>query len=179
MFFLASVTKPIFATAFMQVVEDGRVRLDDPILRYIPDFANAPGKADVTARHLLTHTSGVPDYTPEMIRRDRPSAAAMTRFAIDSPLSFAPGERYSYCSTSFYLLARIIERVARTPHADFLRQRVLEPLGMQSTYDPRRSGRPIATVHGAGVDNRFTRIPRAPLPRLRADSRRRTIWDAR
>ena len=158
MFFLASVTKPIFATAFMQLVEDGRVRLDEPIVRYIPDFANAPGKADVTARHLLTHTSGVPDYTPEMIRRDRPSAAQMTRFAIESQLMFMPGERYSYCSTSFYLLARIIERVSRTPHAEFLRHRVFEPLGMQTTYDPRHSGRPIATVHGAGVDNRFTRF---------------------
>jgi CubicO group peptidase (beta-lactamase class C family) len=158
MFFLASVTKPIFATAFMQLVEDGRVRLDDPILRYIPDFANAPGKADVTSRHLLTHTSGVPDYTPEMIRRDRPSAAAMTRFAIESPLSFKPGERYWYCSASFYLLARIIERAAGVPHAEFLRQRVLEPLGMRTTYDPRRSGRSIATVHGAGVDNPLKRF---------------------
>ena len=158
MFFLASVTKPIFAAAFMQLVEDGRVRLDDPIVRYIPDFANAPGKADVTARHLLTHTSGVPDYTPEMIRRDRPSAARMTRFAIDSPLSFPPGERYEYCSSSFYLLARIIERVSGIPHADFLHERVLDPLGMQSTYDPRRSGRPIISVRGAGVDNRFSRF---------------------
>jgi CubicO group peptidase (beta-lactamase class C family) len=74
MFFLASVTKPIFATAFMQLVEDGLLKLDDPIVRYIPDFANAPGKADVTATHLLTHTSGVPDYPPDQIRRDRPSA---------------------------------------------------------------------------------------------------------
>jgi CubicO group peptidase (beta-lactamase class C family) len=158
MFFLASVTKPIFATAFMRLVEEDRLGLDDPIRLYIPDFANAPGKADVTARHLLTHTSGVPDYTPEMIRRHRPSAAAMTRFAIESPLSFPPGERYEYCSSSFYLLARIIERLSGIPHAEFLRQRVLEPLGMQSTYDPRRSGRQIATVHGAGVDNRFSRF---------------------
>jgi CubicO group peptidase (beta-lactamase class C family) len=158
MFFLASVTKPIFATAFMHLVEEGRVGLDDPIVRYIPGFANAPGKADVTARHLLTHTSGVPDYTPEMIRRDRPSAAAMTRFAIESPLAFTPGERYEYCSASFYLLARIIERVHGTSHVEFLRQCVLDPLGMQATYDPRRSGRSIATVHGVGVDNRFTRF---------------------
>jgi CubicO group peptidase (beta-lactamase class C family) len=158
MFFLASVTKPIFATAFMQLVEDGRLSLDDPIVRYIPDFANAPGKADVTPRHLLTHTSGVPDYTPEMIRKNRPSAAAMTRFAIDSPLTNRPGSRYEYCSASFYLLATIIERLTGTAHADYLRERVLQPLGMRTTYDPRQSGLPIVAVHGVGVDNRLTRF---------------------
>jgi CubicO group peptidase (beta-lactamase class C family) len=157
-FFLASVTKPIFATAFMQLVEDGRLTLDEPIVRYLPEFANAPGKADVTSRHLLTHTSGVPDYTPDMIRKYRPSGAAMTQYGIDSPLRFAPGTRYEYCSASFYLLARIIESLTGIRHTDYLRERVFDPLGMITTYDPRQLRRPIVTVHGAGVDNRLTRF---------------------
>jgi CubicO group peptidase (beta-lactamase class C family) len=158
LFFLASVTKPIFATAFMQLVDEGRVSLDEPIVRHIPEFANAPGKADVTPRHLLTHSSGVPDYTPEMIRKKRPSAAAMTRMAIDEPLRFTAGTRYEYCSTSFYLLAQIIERLTGLRHTDYLRQRILDPLGMQATYDPRGMNRPVVTVQGVGVDNRVTRF---------------------
>jgi CubicO group peptidase (beta-lactamase class C family) len=158
LFFLASVTKPIFATAFMQLVESGAIDLDAPIVRYIPEFANAPGKADVTSVHLLTHSSGVPDYPPDRIRSDRPSAAVMTQNAIDSPLKFIPGTHYEYCSASFYLLARMIEQASGQRYTDFLRVRVLEPLGMQSTFDPRKSGRPIVTVHGVGIDNVLTRF---------------------
>jgi CubicO group peptidase (beta-lactamase class C family) len=158
LFFLASVTKPIFATAFMQLVDDRLLSIDDPVVRFIPEFANAPGKADITPWHLLTHTSGVPDITPDTIRRARPSAAAMTSMAIDSPLRFKPGTRYEYCTATFYLLARIIERLTGTTYTEFLRQRLLEPLGMEATFDPRRSSRPAVAVHGVGVDNRITRF---------------------
>ena len=158
LFFLASVTKPIFATAFMQLVEDGLVALDEPIVTYLPEFANAPHKEKVSARHLLTHTSGVPDYTPDMIRAARPSAKTMTRFGLGSPLTFQPGSRFEYCSVSFYVLAEVVERITGFTHADYLRQRLTQPLGMQTTYDPRRSGRPIVSVHGVGVNNRLTRF---------------------
>lgn len=158
MFFLASVTKPIFATAFMHLVDDGLISLEDPIIRHIPEFANGPGKADVTPWHLLTHSSGVPDFPPERIRSDRPSAAAMTQNAIDSPLRFKPGTRYEYCSASFYLLGRLIEQLTGQRYTDYLSERVLDPLGMKCTFDARKSGRRVATVHGAGVDNRITRF---------------------
>ena len=157
-FFLASVTKPIFATAFMQLVDEGLVSLDGPIVRYVPEFGNGPHKEEVTARHLLTHTSGIPDYTPDMIRSNRPSAATMTQYGLASPLRFPPGTRYEYCSVSFYVLGEIIKRLTGIAHADYLRQRLLEPLGMQTTYDPRRSGRPVVAVHGVGIDNRLSRF---------------------
>jgi CubicO group peptidase (beta-lactamase class C family) len=158
LFFLASVTKPIVATAFMNLVDDGLLSLHDPLVRYIPDFANAPGKADVTAWHLLTHTSGVRDYPIDEIRRKRPSAADMTQMAIEAPLAFRPGSRYSYCSTSFLLLTRLIEKLTGKTHVDFLRERILDPLGMESTYDPRGSKRPIVAVQGVGVDSRLMRF---------------------
>ncbi len=170
LFFLASVTKPIFATAFMQLVDDGLLALDDPLVRFIPEFANGPGKTDVTPWHLLTHTSGVPDITPDTIRRVRPGAAAMTQMAIDAPLRSKPGSRYEYCTATFYLLARVIERLTKDSYTDFLRTRLLEPLGMQSTFDPRRSKQPLVAVQGVGVNNRLTRfvvlryLARAALP---------------
>jgi CubicO group peptidase (beta-lactamase class C family) len=157
-FFLASVTKPIVATAFMHLVEDGLVNLRDPLVKFIPDFANAPGKADVTPWHLLTHTSGVRDYPIEDIRRKRPSAADMTQAAVEAPLAFAPGTRYSYCSTSFLLLTRLIEKLTGKTHVAFLRERILDPLGMETTYDPRGSKRPIVAVEGVGVDSRLMRF---------------------
>ena len=82
----------------------------------------------------------------------------MTQAAIDSPLAFQPGTRYSYCSTSFLLLTRLIEKLSGQNHVAYLRERVLDPLGMESTYDPRRSKRPIVAVQGVGVDSRLMRF---------------------
>ena len=158
LFFLASVTKPIFATAFMQLVDDELISLDDPVATYIPGFASHPGKSEVTPWHLLTHTSGVPDVTPDVIRRKRPSAARMTEMAIEAPLRFNPGERYEYCTVTFYLLARLIERLTGLRYTEFLRTRMFEPLGMQATFDPRGSNRPVVAVQGVGVDRRLIRF---------------------
>ena len=104
LFFLASVTKPIFATALMQLVEDGTLSLERPIADWLPEFTGG-GKDDVTIAHLLTHTSGVVDISPDVLRRTRPSAARMTQLTIAAPLQFPPGTRWEYCSASFYLLA--------------------------------------------------------------------------
>ncbi len=168
-FFLASVTKPVFASAFMRLVEDGLLALDDPIGRWLPQFA-AGDKQLVTARHVLSHTSGVADVAPEMIVRRRMSAARMTQIVLDAPLRFAPGTRYEYGSASFYLLAQLIEQLTGTGYVEFLQRSVLQPLGMQATFDPRRAGRPIVAVEGVGIDNRLVRfltlrhLARAALP---------------
>ena len=156
-FFLASVTKPIFATAFMRVVQDGLIGLDEPIARWLPEF-RAGDKSLVTARHLLTHTSGVPDVSVEELGRQRPSAARMTRVALEAPLRYRPGARYEYCTVTFYLLAALIERASGLTYREYLSRHLLEPLGMSATFDPRRAGRPIVAVQGAGVDNRFVRF---------------------
>ena len=156
-FFLASLTKPIFATAFMQLVEAGLVALYEPVAKHVPEFAGG-GRERVTAWHLLTHTSGVTDVEPSLITRHRPSAALMTRMVIEAPLRFQPGTRWEYCSASFYLLGLIIERVTGTPYPRYLEERVMGPLGMAATFDPRGSERPIVPVEGIGFDNRITRF---------------------
>jgi CubicO group peptidase (beta-lactamase class C family) len=155
-FFLASLTKPIFATAFMQLVEDGRVGLREPIARVVTEFS-AGHKAEVTPWHILTHTSGIPDIDPTVLRRQRPSRARMTQLTLDAPLGFTPGTRWQYCSASFYLLGLVIERVTGMPYVRYLRERLTDPLGMLATFDPRRAGRPIVVVHGVGAENRLRR----------------------
>lgn len=157
LFFLASVSKPIFATAFMQLVDEGLVEVDAPVARWLPEF-DAHEKRAVTIRHLLSHTSGVPDALPDLIRRGRPSGAKLARLALHSPLSFEPGTRWEYSSSTYYLLAEIAERITGQPAEQFLRSRLLEPLGMADTgFDPRRRGRALVPVHGVGADNAIRR----------------------
>src|SRR5215213_10030347 len=94
-FLLASITKPILATAIMRLVEQGRLLLADPIVQYIPEFETF-GKGGVTAWHLLTHTSGL-DESPwwrEMMFERRASAEAILQMTYKSALRFTPGERF-------------------------------------------------------------------------------------
>ncbi|HUP83624.1 MAG TPA: serine hydrolase domain-containing protein, partial [Candidatus Limnocylindria bacterium] len=155
-FFLASITKPIVATAFMELVEDGAVSLHDPVARWVPAM-EAGEKAAVTPWHVLTHTSGVVDVPPEELVRNRPSAAQMLRAVVEQPLRFTPGTRWDYNSASFYLLTAIIERVTGLPYVEYIHERLARPLNLGLTFDPRRSRRPVIKVHGAGVDNRVVR----------------------
>lgn len=155
-FFLASVTKPIFATAVMQLVEEGRLDLHEPLARRLPEFAT-PHKQAVTLWHLLTHTSGVPDITPDIIQRERPSRRRMTEMALTSSLRFEPGTRWEYCSASYYVIAELLARLTGVGYRRYLHEHVLAPLAMEATFDPRRKGRPIVPVRGVGADSRIKR----------------------
>jgi CubicO group peptidase (beta-lactamase class C family) len=147
-FFLASVTKPITATAVMQLVEVGQLDLQAPIARYVPEFAG-PDKEGVTAWHVLTHTSGIPDLDQDALRRKRPSYQQMLRHVCRDPLLFEPGSRYAYASDSFYVLAEAVARLTGEPYAKALRQRILAPLAMTDTsFDPRPIRSRVMPMHG-------------------------------
>jgi CubicO group peptidase (beta-lactamase class C family) len=155
-FFLASITKPLVATAFMQLIEDDAVGLHDPVARWVPGMESGE-KAQITPWHVLTHTSGVVDVAPDELVRRRPSAAQMLRAVVERPLRFTPGTRWEYNSASFYLLTAIVERVTGMSYVQYLDERLARPLNLGLTFDPRRARRPVIPVHGAGVDNRFVR----------------------
>src|SRR3954451_8968536 len=141
-FFLASVTKPIIATSFMQLVEEGRVGLHQPIGDFDPRM-KADDRATVTPWHILTHTSGLTDFDPRDIGRKRPSATDMTDWVIEQPLRFEPGTKWEYVSATFYLLTLIIERVTGMGYVQHLKGRLQKPPAMHTTFAPRRAGRPI------------------------------------
>jgi CubicO group peptidase (beta-lactamase class C family) len=168
-FFLASVTKPIIATSFMQLVEEGRVGLHEPVGDFEPRM-KADDRAKVTPWHILTHTSGLNDFDPRDIGRKRPSATDMTNWVIEQPLRFEPGAKWEYVSATFYLLTLIIERVTGMGYVQHLNERLQKPLEMHTTFAPRRAGRPIVAVEGIGVDSFVTRylvlryLARAALP---------------
>jgi CubicO group peptidase (beta-lactamase class C family) len=134
---LASLTKVIGMTsAMMQLVERGRVELDAPAQRYLPEWAG-PGKAQVTVRHLLTHTSGLPAFR----RYDTltTNADSITTLLFAEPLDTVPGARMVYSDIGAYLLGRIVERVSGQLLDRYLEEHVFRPLGMGETmYRPPR-----------------------------------------
>lgn len=155
--FLASVTKPIVATGVMQLVDAGLLDLDEPISRVIPEF-RAPDKPDVTARHLLSHTSGLQDLPVESLLRQRPSAQGYFHATCRAPLHFPPGTAFTYCSDSFTLLAALIVRLTGRPFPLALRRSVFGPVGMvDTTFDPRSKRPRLVPVHNVGLENRLKR----------------------
>jgi len=126
-----SVGKQFTAAAVVTLAREGKLGLDDAIGKYLPKAPSAWRK--VTIRHLLTHTSGIPDYTGDMVdfRRDYTEdqlAALYQRL----PLQFQPGATWSYSNTGYALLGFIVRRVSGKFYGDFLRERVFEPLGMST-----------------------------------------------
>ena len=133
-FLLASITKPMTATAVMALVDRKQVSLDDKVAKFIPEFKG--GDRDmVTVRHLLTHTSGLPDMLPEneALRKKHAPMSEFVAGACKVPLLFKPGAECRYQSMGILLASEIAERVTKTPFRDFLRTTVYEPLGMKQT----------------------------------------------
>ena len=133
-FRIASISKPIAAVAVMQLVEQGKVSLDDEIQQYVPSFP--PKRWPVTLRHIMTHTSGIRHYRPgefEMKRSFESLAEAITIFK-DDPLLFRPGTRYSYSTYAYNLLAGVVETAAQMSFERYLQEHVWWPAGMRRTY---------------------------------------------
>lgn len=137
-FRLGSVTKQFTAAAILKLAEQGKLALDDTVKKHWPA---APAAWDaVTIRHVLTHTSGIPNFTsfPEMRtwRITETTPEKTVAYFRDKPLDFAPGARMNYSNSGYVLLAFLIERVSGQGYADFIRANVFEPLGMRdSGYD--------------------------------------------
>lgn len=133
-FLVASVSKPIAATGIMVLVDRGALSLSDPVRKFLPCFSGGD-RNRVTVRHLLTHTSGLPDMLPENIAlrtRHAPLkdfVAAICR----TSLLFTPGTQVQYQSTGILLAATIVECITGTPFRDFLRREIFIPLGMTQT----------------------------------------------
>jgi CubicO group peptidase (beta-lactamase class C family) len=145
---VASVTKPITATAIMMLVEDGLLSLNRPVAEYIPEFVGE-GKEAVMVHHLLTHTSGLLEnevwpyidkrsqagvQIPPPAETHHPKLNEYLFLGYDAPLWKSPGVEMSYCSYGYDLLGEIVRRVSGKALADFARDRIFEPLGMKDTW---------------------------------------------
>lgn len=127
-----SMGKQFTAALVEMLVEQKRLRLDDSITRWFPEGATV--WRGITVRHLLTHTSGIPEYTDSTFnyRKDY-TEDELVRFASGRPLDFRPGERWSYSNTGYVLLGALIHRVSGQFYGDLLRDSIFGPLGMKDS----------------------------------------------
>ena len=137
-----SVAKQFTATAVMMLAQEGKVGIDERIVRYFPE-ARAAAWKDVTIRQLLTHTSGIPDIYGESdddsydkgvldFRRDYTEDELLQRY-LTLALDFRPGDKWNYSNTGYELLGFLIHRVTGKFYGDFLQERIFRPLGMTAT----------------------------------------------
>jgi len=121
---IASVTKTFTAALVMQLVDQGKLTLDDPLSRFVPDF---PHSRDITVRNLIQHTSGI------MSTDGVPPAEAL-REAAEESLQFEPGTEFEYSTPGYFLLALIVEKVLDRPFTSALHEYLLDPLGLSDTH---------------------------------------------
>jgi CubicO group peptidase (beta-lactamase class C family) len=131
---VASITKPMLQVAFIQLVEEEKINLQDTLDRYLPGF---PRGGEITLDFLLRHRSGIPQRVTDLADEVRPqTAASMARLAVGRSLVFEPGSRSSYSSAGYSVLARVMEIADERPFREILRARVFEPARMGNTLDP-------------------------------------------
>jgi len=142
LFWIASMTKPVTGVGLMILVDEGKVKLDDPVEKYLPEFktvtvaGNPPTKpkATMTVRMLMTHTSGMPFTSPaEKPTLDMLSLADSVKDYVATPLHSEPGTKLVYSNCGINTAGRIIEVVSETPYEEFMEKRVFAPLGMKDT----------------------------------------------
>jgi len=137
-FRLGSITKQFTAMAILILHERGKLKLDDPVGKYLDDAPKA--WEGVTIHHLLTHTGGVPSYTdaPDYLKKmmmPETVKSMIARFR-DKPLDFKPGEKFHYSNSGYFLLGAIIEKLSGKSYEAFLKEAIFDPLGMNDTgYD--------------------------------------------
>ncbi|MEO1032675.1 MAG: serine hydrolase [Bacteroidota bacterium] len=134
-FRLASITKQFTAVAILMLEEQGKLRLDDPITKFIPDYPTQ-GKT-ITIHHLLNHTSGIKSYTSmgnlvEVARTDKTTEELVDYFK-NEPMDFDPGDAYRYNNSGYVLLGYIIEIIAKDSYENFIEKNIFERLGMTSS----------------------------------------------
>jgi methyl acetate hydrolase len=178
-FRIASMTKAVTSVAAMQLIEQGRVGLEDPAGKYLPELAHLsvfesfdsrtgaytlrPARKTITVRHLLTHTSGLGyNFTSPIVRdfkaRDGEKYAA-------GPLLFEPGDRWLY-GTSTDWVGRLVERVSGKTLDEYFRERILGPLGMSDTFFnvPESKATRLVTVHRREADGTLVEQANQPTP---------------
>jgi CubicO group peptidase (beta-lactamase class C family) len=159
MFRIGSVTKQFTAAAVLKLAERGKLALDDPLTTFLKDYPTHGH--EITLRHLLTHTSGMPSYTglgpvwQTHIARELPHEELVALWK-DLPLEFAPGEKWTYSNSGYYLLGMVIERVTGQGYAEFLRETFFEPLKLTRTrYDSNTDLIPNRAQGYRYVEGRF------------------------
>ncbi|RUA10853.1 serine hydrolase domain-containing protein [Flagellimonas hadalis] len=134
-FQLGSITKQFTAMAILMLVQDKKLDLHDTLNKFLPDY---PDGKSITIHHLLTHTSGIRDFTKikglNDIATEELSAKELVDFFKDGPKDFPPGEKFEYCNAGYMLLGYIIELVSGKSYGDFVKENIFDRLKMDNSY---------------------------------------------
>ncbi|UCG86191.1 MAG: serine hydrolase [Gemmatimonadota bacterium] len=137
LFHMASVSKPFVATAVLQLAEQGRIDLDEPVVTYLPYFELADERyREITVRQMLNHTSGMPDvddYEWDKPEYDDGAAERYVRSLIDEQMIAAPGELWRYSNMAFDVMGDVIAKVSGRPFEIYVKENILNPLGMSES----------------------------------------------
>ena len=175
-FWIASMTKMFTGAAIMMLVDEGKISLDDPVVKYIPSLSQwmvvdekdadhtllKPVATPVTIRHLLSHTAGLTQAAEiqQVLGNDGLPLKARAIASVTGPLQSQPGEKYAYGNQGMNIAARIVEIVSGMPYEDFLQKRIFDPLGMtETTFWPNEDQiKRLATPYGPNREkNGFAR----------------------
>ncbi|MFC2097356.1 serine hydrolase domain-containing protein [Bacteroidota bacterium] len=136
-FCLASMNKMFTGTAIMQLVQQGKIGVNDKVGKYLPDYPNEDVRKKVTIHHLLSHTSGIGHYWREYFETTKlfevKTVADYDNLANKNPLLFEPGERFSYSNSGPLVLGLIIEKISGLSYDEYIRRNVTGPAGMSDT----------------------------------------------
>ncbi len=153
---IGSISKTFTAVVIMQLVQEGKITLDEPIETYLPGLLKGEGidGNKITVRQLLQHTSGLPEYTDQIgledpfANRDKYYSARDTLdLALSKPAAFEPGSQFKYTNTNYIVLSLLAEKVTHRPLAEQITQRIIEPLGLSHTYYPGPGEENIRGTH--------------------------------
>ena len=177
-FSIASMTKPVTSVAIMMLLEEGKLKLDDPVSKYLTGFDNLrvitkfnekdatyetrPAKRPMTIRHLLTHTSGIGYGFTNPVEYRLTQATKKGEWEL--PLLSDPGDKWNY-SASTRVLGMIVEKITGVPLEDYYQQHIFKPLGMVDTsYAVPAAKQSRVPMQSSRVDGRLQEQPRAPIP---------------
>lgn len=139
-FRLGSITKQFTSMLILQLVQEGKIKIEGKLTDYLPDYRKDTGDR-ITIHQLLNHTSGIPSYTGlpnffQEVSRNPYSVSDFVKKFASGDLEFEPGTKFSYNNSGYFLLGAIIERVTGKPYEQALKERILDPVGMKNTgYD--------------------------------------------
>ena len=155
-FRLGSITKQFTSMLILQLVQEGKIKLDGKLTDYLPDYRKDTGDR-ITIHQLLNHTSGIPSYTglpnffQDMSRNPYAVSDFVKKFA-SGDLEFEPGTKWNYNNSGYFLLGAIVEHVTGKPYEQVLKERIFDPVGMKNTgYDHSDT---IIAKRAAGYEKR-------------------------
>ena len=173
-FHMASVTKPFVATSIMQLVERRFVDLDAPVVKYLPYFRLADDRfTQITVRHLVTHTSGIPDvedYEWDKPQYDDGALERYVRSLTDQQLLFAPGERVQYSNMAFEVLGDVVAKASGESFDDYVQRHILTPLQMTDSTLLFKQANPALLTWGHELDGQGAPVPSPVFPYNRMHS---------